>query len=31
VEFYRRAGLVTRGESWVEPIIGPHIAMECLI
>jgi GNAT superfamily N-acetyltransferase len=31
VDFYRRAGLVTRGESWDEPFIGPHIAMECLI
>jgi GNAT superfamily N-acetyltransferase len=29
VPFYRRAGLKTRGGSWVEPAIGPHIAMEC--
>ena len=29
VEFYRRAGFATRGESWVEPVIGPHIAMAC--
>ena len=29
VEFYRRAGFATRGQSWVEPVIGPHIAMEC--
>ena len=28
VEFYRRAGFVTRGDSFVEPIIGPHIVME---
>jgi GNAT superfamily N-acetyltransferase len=27
MEFYRRAGFATRGESWVEPCIGPHIAM----
>jgi GNAT superfamily N-acetyltransferase len=31
VSFYRRAGLVTRGEPWVEPDIGPHIVMECLV
>lgn len=28
VPFYLRAGLVTRGQPWVEPDIGPHIAME---
>jgi len=28
VAFYERAGFVTRGEAWVEPDIGPHIAME---
>ncbi|HEY2427392.1 MAG TPA: GNAT family N-acetyltransferase [Acidimicrobiales bacterium] len=28
VPFYQRAGFVTRGESWVEPFIGPHVAME---
>jgi GNAT superfamily N-acetyltransferase len=27
VEFYRRAGLVTRGEAWLDPAIGPHIVM----
>jgi predicted GNAT family N-acyltransferase len=27
VEFYRRAGFETRGEAWVDPDIGPHIAM----
>jgi GNAT superfamily N-acetyltransferase len=27
VEFYRRGGLVTRGEAWLDPVIGPHIAM----
>jgi GNAT superfamily N-acetyltransferase len=31
VEFYRRAGLTTRGDSWVEPFIGPHVAMECRV
>jgi len=28
VPFYERAGFVTRGESWDDPTIGPHIAME---
>jgi GNAT superfamily N-acetyltransferase len=27
VEFYERGGMVTRGEQWEEPFIGPHIAM----
>jgi GNAT superfamily N-acetyltransferase len=27
VEFYRRAGMVTTGGQWEEPVIGPHIAM----
>jgi GNAT superfamily N-acetyltransferase len=31
VAFYRRAGLVTRGDPWEEPRIGPHIAMELLL
>ena len=31
VAFYRRAGLVTRGDRWEEPLIGPHIAMELLV
>jgi GNAT superfamily N-acetyltransferase len=31
VAFYRRAGLVTRGESWVDPVIGPHIAMAMVV
>ncbi len=31
VPFYRRAGFDTHGESWVEPVIGPHIAMECQV
>lgn len=31
VPFYERAGLVTRGEAWVDPMIGPHVAMETLI
>lgn len=26
--FYRRAGFTTRGEAWVDPVIGPHVAME---
>lgn len=28
LSFYLRAGFVTRGESWVDLVIGPHIAME---
>ena len=28
VAFYQRGGFRTRGEEWVEPVIGPHIAME---
>ena len=27
VGFYERAGMVTTGEIWEEPVIGPHIAM----
>jgi GNAT superfamily N-acetyltransferase len=27
VGFYERAGMVTTGEAWEEPVIGPHIAM----
>jgi GNAT superfamily N-acetyltransferase len=27
VGFYERAGMVTTGETWEEPVIGPHIAM----
>jgi GNAT superfamily N-acetyltransferase len=27
VSFYERAGFVTRGEEWVDPVIGPHIVM----
>jgi GNAT superfamily N-acetyltransferase len=27
--FYERAGLVTRGEPWVDPEIGPHVRMWC--
>jgi GNAT superfamily N-acetyltransferase len=27
VGFYERAGMVTRGDRWEEPFIGPHIAM----
>lgn len=25
--FYERAGFLTRGQSWVDPEIGPHIVM----
>ena len=25
--FYERAGFVARGDEWVDPEIGPHIAM----
>jgi GNAT superfamily N-acetyltransferase len=25
--FYQRAGLVTRGQEWVDPDIGPHVVM----
>jgi GNAT superfamily N-acetyltransferase len=28
VPFYERAGFSRRGEAWVDPAIGPHIAME---
>jgi GNAT superfamily N-acetyltransferase len=31
VAFYRRAGFAIRGESWEEPLIGPHVAMELLV
>jgi GNAT superfamily N-acetyltransferase len=31
VSFYERAGFVTQGESWEDPAIGPHIAMELTI
>lgn len=27
VGFYERAGMVTTGDVWEEPVIGPHIAM----
>jgi GNAT superfamily N-acetyltransferase len=27
VGFYERSGMVTRGDVWEEPVIGPHIAM----
>jgi GNAT superfamily N-acetyltransferase len=27
VKFYERAGMMTTGEPWEEPFIGPHIAM----
>ncbi len=29
--FYERAGFVTRGTTWVEPLIGPHVAMELTV
>jgi len=28
IEFYMRAGFTTRGESWEEPMIGTHVAMQ---
>jgi GNAT superfamily N-acetyltransferase len=28
VGFYERARFRTRGESWVDPVLGPHIMME---
>jgi GNAT superfamily N-acetyltransferase len=31
VSFYRRGGFETRGEPWVDPDIGPHIAMEMVV
>jgi GNAT superfamily N-acetyltransferase len=31
VPFYQRAGFVTRGDRWEDPLIGPHIAMELLV
>jgi GNAT superfamily N-acetyltransferase len=31
VKFYERAGMVTRGEQWEEPFIGPHIAMYIMV
>ena len=31
LSFYRRAGFVTRGDPWVEPDIGPHVAMELTV
>ena len=27
-EFYRRNGFTSRGDSWDDPVIGPHIVME---
>lgn len=27
IEFYRRAGFETRGDEWLDPVIGPHVAM----
>ena len=27
VPFYERSGFATRGEPWVDPEIGPHVAM----
>jgi GNAT superfamily N-acetyltransferase len=29
VPFYRRAGFEVRGESWEDPVLGPHVAMHC--
>ncbi len=27
MSFYERSGFATRGKSWVDPEIGPHVAM----
>jgi GNAT superfamily N-acetyltransferase len=27
LRFYSRAGFVTRGQPWVDPDLGPHVAM----
>jgi len=29
--FYERAGFTPRGESWIDPEIGPHIAMQVTV
>jgi GNAT superfamily N-acetyltransferase len=29
--FYERAGFVTRGDPWDDPVIGPHVQMVCSI
>jgi len=29
--FYERAGFVTRGGTWIDPLIGPHVAMELTV
>lgn len=31
VGFYERAGLATFGDTWEEPVIGPHVAMWRLV
>ena len=31
VGFYERAGMVTRGDQWEEPFIGPHVAMYMMV
>ena len=31
IKFYERAGFVTCGEGWDEPIIGPHVAMQLIV
>jgi GNAT superfamily N-acetyltransferase len=31
VGFYQRAGMVTMGDQWEEPFIGPHIAMYMVV
>lgn len=31
VRFYQRAGFVTRGQAWEEPVIGPHVAMQIMV
>ena len=31
LSFYVRAGFATHGEAWVDPLIGPHVAMHRLV
>jgi GNAT superfamily N-acetyltransferase len=29
--FYARAGLASRGDPWIDPDLGPHVAMWCWV
>jgi GNAT superfamily N-acetyltransferase len=31
VGFYRRADFAVRGEPWVDPVLGPHVAMHRMV